>query len=184
MEWIERSCAARLVELTKSFPALVVTGPRQTGKTSLLRRLFPDSNYVSLDLPAVATEAELSPESFLSSHPPPVVIDEVQYAPALFRHLKTAIDEDRNAKGQFVLTGSQKFTLMKEVSDSLAGRCALMALPGLTIQEILAAGKRVKPGADGAKPSGPSRIFSRAVGRSHNSETRVSPSLRRHIPRT
>lgn len=138
--WINREISARIVQITRSFPALIVTGARQTGKTSLLRRLFPDHHYVSLDLRVVAEQAEESPESFLGDHPPPVVIDEVQYAPGLFRHLKVAIDRDRQAKGQFILTGSQKFTLMKEVSDSLAGRCAVLTLPGLSMREIKSAG--------------------------------------------
>ena len=138
--WLPREISSRVLELSASFPALIVTGARQTGKTSLLRRLFPDHDYVSLDLRALAEEAELSPTSFLETHPPPVLIDEVQYAPGLFRHLKVAIDEHRAAKGRFVLTGSQKFTLMKEVSDSLAGRCALLSLPGLTVREIRASG--------------------------------------------
>lgn len=134
--WIERDISARLLTLSRSFPALILTGARQTGKTSLLRRLFSDHHYVSLDLRVLAEQAEDSPESFLAEHPSPVLIDEVQYAPELFRHLKIAIDRDRQKKGRFVLTGSQKFTLMKEVSDSLAGRCALMSLPGLTVREI------------------------------------------------
>ncbi len=134
--WIEREISARVLQISRSFPALIVTGARQTGKTSLLRRLFPDHRYVSLDLRVVAEQAEESPESFLREHPPPVVIDEVQYAPGLFRHLKVAIDRDRQTKGRFILTGSQKFSLMKEVSDSLAGRCAVLSLPGLSMREI------------------------------------------------
>lgn len=138
--WIEREISNKILELSGSFPALILTGARQTGKTSLLRRLFPDHRYVGLDLRVLAEQAEDSPDSFLRDHPPPVVIDEVQYAPGLFRHLKVAIDRDRQKKGQFILTGSQKFTLMKEVSDSLAGRCALLSLPGLSLRERKVAG--------------------------------------------
>lgn len=138
--WIEREIAGKILQLSRSFPALILTGARQTGKTSLLRRLFPKHRYVSLDLRAFAEQAEESPESFLRDHPPPVVIDEVQYAPQLFRHLKIAIDRNRSEKGQFILTGSQKFTLMKEVSDSLAGRCAILTLPGLSTSERKSAG--------------------------------------------
>jgi len=138
--FIEREIGANLLRLSQSFPALILTGARQTGKTTLLRHLFPAHHYVSLDLRALATEAEESPASFLSAHPPPVLVDEVQYAPGLFRHLKVEIDSKREARGQFLLTGSQKFTLMKEVSDSLAGRCAVASLSGLTVREISATG--------------------------------------------
>jgi predicted AAA+ superfamily ATPase len=138
--WLPREVSDRVRELARAFPALIVTGARQTGKTSLLRRLFPEHDYVSLDLRAFAEEAEESPRTFLAAHPPPVLIDEVQYAPGLFRHLKVAIDADRAARGQFILTGSQRFTLMKEVSDSLAGRCAILSLPGLTVREIRSSG--------------------------------------------
>jgi uncharacterized protein len=138
--WINREISSKISELAHSFPAVILTGARQTGKTSLLRRLFPDYRYVSLDLRVLAEQAEESPESFLNDHPPPLLIDEVQYAPRLFRHLKLAIDRERDRKGQFILTGSQKFTLMKEVSDSLAGRCALLSLPALSVDEIKTAG--------------------------------------------
>ena len=138
--WIHRRISDRLKQLVAAFPAVILTGARQTGKTSLLRRLFPDYHYVSLDLQLLAEQAEDAPDSFLQDHPPPVVIDEVQYAPGLFRYLKLAIDRQRRRKGQFILTGSQKFTLMREVSDSLAGRCALLSLPGLCVEEIKTTG--------------------------------------------
>ena len=114
----------------------MVTGARQTGKTTLLTRLFPQYHYVSLDLPAQAQLAEEDPRSFLLGHPPPLVVDEVQYAPKLFRYLKVEIDANRDANGRFILTGSQKFSLMKEVSDSLAGRCGVLELEGLSIEEL------------------------------------------------
>jgi predicted AAA+ superfamily ATPase len=138
--WLPRDPSKKLIELSRAFPALIVTGARQTGKTTLLRRIFPDHHYVSLDLRSLAEEAEESPRSFLEAHPPPVLIDEVQYAPGLFRHLKMAIDADRGARGQFILTGSQKFTLMREVSDSLTGRSAIATLDGLSVHEIRASG--------------------------------------------
>ena len=143
--WIPREISDRVLELSRAFPALIVTGARQTGKTTLLRRLFSTHHYVSLDLRALAEEAEESPGSFLDAHPPPVLIDEVQYAPALFRYLKGAIHANRDAKGQFILSGSQKFGLMKDVSDSLAGRCAVLSLPSLSVREIRASGWEPAP---------------------------------------
>jgi predicted AAA+ superfamily ATPase len=91
---------------------------------------------VSLDLPSLAEQAERDPGRFLAEHGAPALIDEVQYAPGMFRHLKQAVDRDRHRGGQFILTGSQKFTLMREVSDSLAGRVALFELEPLSLAEI------------------------------------------------
>ena len=85
---------------------MVLTGARQTGKTSTLRRLFPDYGFISLDLPTEAEQAEKEPATFLQRHPAPAIIDEVQYAPSLFRHLKVAVDVKRNRHGQYLLTGS------------------------------------------------------------------------------
>ena len=139
----------RLRRLAAAFPVLILTGARQTGKTALLKRLFPDHHYVSLDLQLLAEQAEEAPASFLQDHPAPLVIDEVQYAPGLFRHLKVAVDGARSRRGQFILTGSQKFPLMRGVSDSLAGRCAVVELPGLCVDEMRQAGWRPKPPAAG-----------------------------------
>lgn len=119
-------------------PVVVLTGARQTGKTSTLRRLFPDHGFVTLDLPSEAEQAEREPATFLARHPPPAIIDEVQYAPGLFRHLKIAVDQHRSRRGQYLLTGSQKFTLMKGVADSLAGRADIIDLETLSLQEIRA----------------------------------------------
>ena len=107
------------------------------GKSSLLKSLFPQFNYVTLDLPSVAAQAKFEPELFLKNYPAPVIIDEVQYAPELFRFLKMRIDENRDLNGQYILTGSQRFQLMKEVSDSLAGRVHIMELEGLSMMEVL-----------------------------------------------
>ena len=115
----------------------MLTGGRQTGKTSLLRRLFPQHAFVSLDLPSEAYLAEENPEEFLRRHPPPVIIDEVQYAPGLFRYLKSAIDRDRASNGRFLLTGSQKFSLMQAVQESLAGRIDILELETLSLRELL-----------------------------------------------
>lgn len=137
--WIEREISESLKGLAAQYPALVVTGARQVGKSSLLARAFPDHRYVSLDDPTQAELAEHAPQEFLAKFPPPVFVDEVQYAPGLFRYLKIAIDRDRHNMGRFVLTGSQKFSLMQSVSESLAGRSAILELEGLSASEIEAA---------------------------------------------
>ncbi len=132
-----REIKNKILSISKQFPAIILTGARQTGKTTLLKSLFTDFNYISLDLPSDAEMAENDPEAFLTRNKPPLIIDEAQYAPAIFRHLKMAIDKNRDLKGQYLLTGSQKFNLMKEVSDSLAGRCAWLELESLSIKEIV-----------------------------------------------
>ena len=134
--WIERSVEPRLRQLAATRPVVVLTGARQTGKTSLLRRLFPQYAFVSLDLPSEAEQAEKDPQAFLQRFPGPVIFDEVQYAPGLFRHLKSAVDSSRSRHGRFLLTGSQKFTLMKGVTESLAGRAAILDLETLALAEI------------------------------------------------
>ena len=140
--WIPREVESRIRKSARTRPVLVLTGARQTGKTSTLRRLFPKYDFVSLDLPTEAEQAEKEPSVFLSRLPAPVIIDEVQYAPALFRHLKAAVDANRDSKGQFLLTGSQKFTLMRGVSESLAGRADIIELETLSLAEIRAAHPR------------------------------------------
>jgi predicted AAA+ superfamily ATPase len=134
--WIARRAESRIERSVRTRPVVVLTGARQTGKTSTLRHLFPNYTFVSLDLPTEAEQAEKEPASFLERHKPPVIIDEVQYAPGLFRHLKAEIDSHRERNGQFLLTGSQKFQLMKNVSESLAGRADIMELETLSLAEI------------------------------------------------
>lgn len=133
--WIDRKYEPVFKRLFEQFPVVIVTGARQVGKTSLVRKIFPDYSYVSLDLPALAEQAENNPSDFLKSHSEPLIIDEVQYAPAIFRYLKNAVDQDKRA-GRFVLTGSQNFTLMQNVSESLAGRCGILNMYNLSYPEI------------------------------------------------
>lgn len=115
---------------------MVVSGARQTGKTHLLRTEFKTHHYVSLDSASDAEDAEESGAEFLKKHPPPCVLDEVQYAPKLWRHIKGAVDRNREQNGQYVLTGSQKFELVQGVSESLAGRAAYVELHSLSVKEI------------------------------------------------
>ena len=135
--WIQRDIEPRLQRSARTRPVVVLTGARQTGKTSTLLRLFPNHGFVSLDLPTQAEQAEKEPHNFLRRHPSPMIVDEVQYAPGLFRHLKVAVDASRARNGQFLLTGSQKFTLMKSVSESLAGRADIVELETLSLATAL-----------------------------------------------
>lgn len=134
--WYERELQNRIADLLGHFPVVILTGARQTGKTSLLKRLYPERHFVSLDLPSLAEEAESRPDEFLRAYPPPVTIDEVQYAPGLFRFLKIAVDQRRTDKGLFLLTGSQRYHLMRSLSETLAGRCAFLELHTLSATEF------------------------------------------------
>jgi uncharacterized protein len=133
--WIDRQYAASIERILKGFPALLLTGPRQVGKTSLLKHLYPQHQYVSFDHPAMAQKAEGNPDAFFESLKEPVILDEIQYVPTLFRYLKNVIDNNRKA-GRFILTGSQSFPLMQEVSESLAGRCGILEMHSLSFDEI------------------------------------------------
>lgn len=117
------------------FPAVVLTGARQSGKTTLAKAVWPDAGYVSLDDPAQADWARRQPGEFLGRFTGQAILDEIQYAPEIFRHLKMAIDEDRRP-GRFLITGSQAFSLMQGVSESLAGRAAILTLPTLGLDEV------------------------------------------------
>jgi uncharacterized protein len=137
--------AESLLRAARQFPAVLLTGARQTGKTTLLKHAFPKANLCSLDLPSAAAQAEERPEQMLDDLVGPAIIDEVQYAPALFRHLKHRIDGDRHRMGRFLMTGSQPFALMKSVSESLAGRCAILELDSLSAPEVRGAFGRRGP---------------------------------------
>jgi len=133
--WIEREISTELQELARTFPVVALVGPRQVGKTSILERVFPDYGYVSLDVAANAETAETRPQEFLKRFPPPVVLDEIQYAPSFFRHIKTVVDSRRGENGLFIITGSQNFMLMENLSESLAGRAAVVPFLGLSGRE-------------------------------------------------
>jgi predicted AAA+ superfamily ATPase len=141
--WIRRQFEDILRKSAETRPVVVLTGPRQTGKTSLVRRLFPGHAYVSLDLPSEAAQAEGDPIAFLQRHGERLIVDEVQYAPALFRNLKRVVDEHRDQMGRFILTGSQPFQHMLGVSESLAGRADILHLDGLSYGEIHADAQRL-----------------------------------------
>ena len=137
MRYIARNLEKVVLEVTKEYPVVLVTGPRQVGKTTMLQKLMEgtDRNYVSLDDLNERNLAKTDPEMFLQLHKPPILIDEVQYAPELFVYIKIHVDKYHNA-GDFWLTGSQVFKLMSGIQESLAGRGAVLSLTSLSQAEI------------------------------------------------
>ncbi len=136
--WIKRDISELLLKTSNERPALLLTGARQTGKLSLLNHLYPNHPYISLDVPLTAKQASEGSDFFLSTHGSPLIIDEMQYAPELFRHIKIQIDQNRQLNGQYLMSGSQKFSLMKGVTESLAGRVAIINLHSLSARELAA----------------------------------------------
>lgn len=137
MEYISRNLENVVNQVTKEYPVVLVTGPRQVGKTTMLKELMKGTNrgYVTLDDLNERHIAKTDPELFLQLHKPPVLIDEVQYAPELFTYIKIHVDKTHNP-GDFWLTGSQVFKLMRGVQESLAGRVAVLSLTSLSQAEI------------------------------------------------
>jgi len=131
-----RTLEKPLRSISDTFPVLILTGPRQVGKTTLLQHMAEEGRkYVALDNPTDRALAKSEPELFLQRYSPPVIIDEVQYAPALFDYIKIYADRHKN-NGDFWLTGSQTFHLMKNVTESLAGRAGIVRMLGLSNSEI------------------------------------------------
>lgn len=134
--YYERTIAPAIQKISETFPVLIVTGPRQVGKTTLLTRLAEKNRkIVSLDNPTIRAFAKSEPELFLQRYAPPVLIDEVQYAPELFDYIKVYVDREKKC-GDFWLTGSQTFRMMKHVTESLAGRAGIVCMQGLSNSEI------------------------------------------------
>lgn len=135
MEYIKRLAENVIKNQEKMFKTILVTGARQVGKTTMLKNIKPDISYITLDDIILNQSATEDPELFLKSNKPPIIIDEIQYAPSLLRYIKIAVDSS-DKKAQFYLTGSQQFNLMKNVSESLAGRIGILNLLGLSLREI------------------------------------------------
>lgn len=132
----QRLLSNRLLRLTEHFPVTVVSGARQVGKTTLLKHLFPDHDYVVFDASIDLEGARRDPDLFLRNHPSPLILDEIQYAPELVSAIKRAVDRSESRPGQYILTGSQQWQVLKTLSESLAGRSAFLDLQGFSLQEL------------------------------------------------
>jgi predicted AAA+ superfamily ATPase len=134
VKYVHREIEKELLAAAKEFPVVVLTGPRQTGKSTLLQKLFPKHAYFTFDDPLTKKMAKDDPVNFLQQEPM-MVIDEIQYLPEILPFVKMAVDKDRHNNGRYILTGSQMFPLMAGLSESLAGRSALHELLGFSLNE-------------------------------------------------
>lgn len=137
---ITRTLTAKIIALAQKFQVITLTGPRQSGKTTLVRAAFPDLPYVSLEEPDIRQIALTDPRGFLSNYPTGAVLDEVQNTPDLFSYIQSLVDEKRQI--QFILTGSSNFLLMEKVSQTLAGRTAVLHLLPFSLSELEPAGEQ------------------------------------------
>ena len=133
--FIERHMSAVLQEMRRMFPAVLVTGPRQVGKTTLLKNDIKDTPYFTLDDYILLDSIKNDALGFINANDPPLIIDEIQYAPEMMRAIKIRVDKS-GSNGEYFLTGSQQFQLMRNVSESLAGRIGILSLSGLSTREI------------------------------------------------
>ena len=136
---IQREIQQQLLKLAAMYPVVTITGPRQSGKTTLAKMTFPQYRYVSLENFDIRQMAEADPRGFLKSYAPPVIFDEIQRVPKLLSFIQTAVDEDKSY-GQYILTGSHQPALGAGVSQSLAGRTGILQLLPLSISEMTASG--------------------------------------------
>lgn len=135
--YVRRSLETALRRAAREFPVVIVTGPRQSGKTTLLRKLYePRFRYLSLDPPDVRAAVAADPRASLDRYGAPLIVDEIQHAPALLSYIKERVDARRHVPGQYLLTGSQNLLLLQQVSETLAGRAAVLRLLPLTQREL------------------------------------------------
>ncbi len=130
----KRKLQKKLLSLAEKFQVITLTGPRQSGKTTLVQATFPNIPYISLEEPDIRQIALTDPRGFLANYPTGAVLDEVQHTPELFSYIQSLVDGDRNT--QFVLTGSSNFLLMEKISQTLAGRTAILHLLPFSIAEL------------------------------------------------
>ena len=135
---IKRNLTDKLLDLSNKFQVVTITGPRQSGKTTLVKSAFPTYSYVSLEEPDIRQLALTDPRGFLSNYPNGVILDEIQHTPDLFSYIQSIVDNDRER--QFILTGSSNFLLLEKISQTLAGRTAVLHLLPLSIDELFRGG--------------------------------------------
>jgi predicted AAA+ superfamily ATPase len=131
---IKRNLTDKLLDLSEKFQVITLTGPRQSGKTTLVKSTFPSFSYVSLEEPDIRQFALTDPRGFLSNYPDGVILDEIQHTPELFSYIQTIVDNDPDRK--FILTGSSNFLLLEKISQTLAGRTAILHLLPLSYDEL------------------------------------------------
>lgn len=135
MQFIHRALETHVLGAAKHFPAVILTGPRRAGKTSLLKRLFPKAGYFLLEDPDIVSRLRADPKGFLDTIAGPAILDEVQNVPEVFAYLRSRIDAHPRQKGQWLLTGSQEAPLMQGVTESMAGRAAILQLLPFSARE-------------------------------------------------
>lgn len=138
--YLDRQLSSKLQRLCEAFPVTVISGARQVGKTTLVRHLFPGFDYVVFDPTIDIENARGEPDLFLRNHPAPLILDEIQYAPEVVAALKRRVDAGGAQPGQYLVTGSQQWQVMRSLSESLAGRAAFLDLEGLSLQEMAGCG--------------------------------------------
>ena len=133
---VSRKAKDALLRLAGQFPVVGITGPRQSGKTTLAKMTFPDKKYVSLDDKELRTLAASNPKDFLEAFPDGVIIDEAQKVPEIFDSVKLFVDSHKHEPGKYILTGSSQFKLKENMTDSLAGRAAFLQLLPFSLGEL------------------------------------------------
>lgn len=139
---IKRKLHNRLLNFASKYPVVSIIGPRQSGKTTLVKYSFPEKSYVSLEEPDTREFAQTDPRGFLASYPEGVILDEIQRAPELFSYIQTIVDE-MNQPGMFILTGSNNYLLQENISQTLAGRVVILTLLPLSMEELSPAGYEI-----------------------------------------